>query len=205
MPGFPEGLNGYEKLAPGINVIAGPNASGKSSTARVIQQLIWRNKTAGIHAEASFSVGSDPWEIRIDSNYVSLQHHGQDDELSGLPSSEGQGRYMLALHELVTENEDALAKQIVKESIGGYDLDEARMNLSYSAQMRNKGVKEFQDFEKADLHFRTVRQEHNSLKHDENRLASLIDEREKAENASQLKDLYEKVVDYLKSKNDFDS
>jgi len=53
MPGFPRGLDNFDNLADNINIVAGPNASGKSSTARIIQQLIWHNKTKGLHAEGS--------------------------------------------------------------------------------------------------------------------------------------------------------
>ncbi len=205
MPGFPEGLDGYGDLAPGMNIIAGPNASGKSSTARVIQQLIFRNKTDGLIVRASVTIGNEPWEIIIDSNYVAVQRNGIDADLGGLPPSEAQSRYMLALHELITENEDDLARQIIKESIGGYDLDEAASDLGYSPMIRNKSVREFQDYENAERDFKRIRKEQHDLKDDELRLESLSVERKAAEKAMQLKSLYETLINSLEAQQVLDS
>ena len=142
MPGLTQGLPEYENFAGNINIIAGPNASGKSSTARIIQQIIWHNKTQGIQAESSLLIDKIPWDIKIDSNNISIQRNGVKDELTGLPAAEDSGRYMLALHELFNENEGNLAKKIVKESIGGVDLDEAKNNLGYSDNIKIKSVNE---------------------------------------------------------------
>jgi len=37
--------------------------------------------------------------------------------------------YMLALHDLITENDEDLARKILEASIGGFDLDKAKDNL----------------------------------------------------------------------------
>ncbi len=205
IPGFPKGLEGYSELAPGINIIAGPNASGKSSTARLIQKLVWRNKTEGIHAEGSATVGKELWTISIDSGYNSTRHNGNEEELAGIPSSEEQNRYMLALHELVSENEDELARKIIAESIGGYDPGMAAKNLNYASQVRNKGVGEFRNYEESNRKFREIQEEHNKLKQQENHLGSLYEEKEKASMASRLRELYDLVIQYLKSKTDLEN
>ena len=199
MPGFPQGLDGYDQLAPGINVIAGPNASGKSSTARVIQKIIWRNSTDGFRADASLSAGSEAWEISIDSMSASIRHNGREEELAGLPPSESRSRYILALHELVTENESDLARRIIKESIGGYDPDEARKTLEYSPLVRNKKTTEYQAFEEAIRHLRMVDRKHSALKDEERWLEDLYNQKDAAENALRLKDLFEKAVTFLEA------
>src|SRR5699024_6805030 len=101
MPGFPRGLKSLQDLASQVNIVVGANASGKSSTARMIQQLIWQNNTKGIEAEASVNLDGDSWEIKIDSGRTLFQRNGIDAEISGLPTVEGQHRYLLALHNLV--------------------------------------------------------------------------------------------------------
>ena len=40
-PGMPGGLPELRELSPNINIIHGPNASGKSSLARAIQEMVW--------------------------------------------------------------------------------------------------------------------------------------------------------------------
>ena len=68
MPGFPQGVKGFGKLAGNINIVAGANGSGKRSTARVIQKLIWWNaKTTGYQVDAEVVVNDELNHIEIDS------------------------------------------------------------------------------------------------------------------------------------------
>ncbi|MCK4922473.1 MAG: hypothetical protein KAS71_15580, partial [Bacteroidales bacterium] len=60
--GFPEGMKSYKDFASNINIIAGPNASGKSSTARIIKKLIWPDNTNGIFAESSAKIENENWD-----------------------------------------------------------------------------------------------------------------------------------------------
>ena len=134
MPGFPNGLATLNDLAANVNIITGANASGKSSTARMIQEIIWEEKTSGVVVEGSVILGEDSWEIKLDSGIARVQRNGQDDQFSGLPTAEGKHRYLLALHNLVEGKEVDLAKEIAKYSIGGYDLDAAYKSLNYSSK-----------------------------------------------------------------------
>ncbi|MDA3941485.1 MAG: hypothetical protein PF693_19635 [Spirochaetia bacterium] len=204
MPGFPQGLDKLEGLSPHINIIAGPNASGKSSTARIIQQLIWHKGTRGLVIEGSAEINGEPWEIKIDSEYIKIQHNGKDDELEGLPAVEESSRYMLALHELVKENEDDLAKEIIKQSIGGYDLDSAQENLGYSSGIRNKSASEFKTFTSTEKQFKEIRERQKELKKEEETLTELYSSKEKSQKAFKLTDLYKQVIEYLEAKLKFD-
>lgn len=204
MPGLTQGLPEYENFAGNINIIAGPNASGKSSTARIIQQIIWHNKTQGIQAESSLLIDKIPWDIKIDSNNISIQRNGVKDELTGLPAAEDSGRYMLALHELFNENEGNLAKKIVKESIGGVDLDEAKNNLGYSDNIKIKSVNEYNEYEKAKNKYNEIRQKQLELKKDEQQLDKLTQDKQDAEEAQSLKDFYEKAGVYIDARFDLE-
>lgn len=204
MPGFPRGMDTLDDLAANINIIAGPNASGKSSIARIIQQLIWHNKTKRLNIDGSVVLDGETWEIKIDSDKITIQRDGKDDELSGIPASEGQDRYSLALHELVQANEDDLATEIVKQSIGGYDLDAAKQNLSYSPTTKNKAASQYKDFIETEKKYKGIRTEQKELKKEEENLNQLYDEKEDAQHASKLSQFYEKVVDFLQAKLKFD-
>ena len=204
MPGFPQGLDKLEDLAANINIIAGPNASGKSSTARIIQQIIWNNKTKGLVVEGSVEIEDEPWEIKIDSDNIKIQRDGNNDEFVGLPAVEESSRYMLALHELVKENEDDLAREIVKQSIGGYDLDSAQENLGYSSVIKNKSALEYRTFTTNEKQFKEIREKQKELKKEEDNLDQLYEAKESSQLAYKLKGVYEKVVDYLEAKLKFD-
>ena len=204
LPGFPRGLEEYKGFAANINIIAGPNASGKSSTARIIQKVIWRNHTDGIHVESSTEIDQEYWDIKIDSGNVKVQRDGKDDELAGLPAVEGSNRYMLALHELVKEKDEEIANEIIRQSIGGYNLEEAQQNLGYADIIKNKGVTEFKNYKTAKEKHKEIQQKHKELKREEERLQELYETKAQAKEASRLKDLYGKVTEYIKARLNFD-
>src|SRR6056297_89788 len=135
MPGFDRGMKTYNDFARHINIVAGPNASGKSSTARIIRQLVWRDVTGGIRAEGSADIDGNKWDIIINSHSVLVQQEGIDTELKGLPAKESSGRYELALHKLVLERDEEIAQEIARLASGGYNLGMAESQLGYSSRI----------------------------------------------------------------------
>lgn len=202
--GFPRGLSPYKDFSPQINIIAGPNASGKSTTAKAIQKVIWRNQTEGLQIDGNVKIADEPWAIRIDSNRVEVQRKGKQDELTGLPAAEEQGRYMLALHELVSVREEDLVQHIINESIGGYDLDEATHKLEYSQSIKPKNTREFQTYGDANRVVKDQKTKQEELKNKQKRLSDHYKKKEKAEEANKLTEFYRKVVDYLDAKLSFE-
>lgn len=201
MPGFSRGLESLTDLAAHVNIILGANGSGKSSTSRVIQQLIWHDKTKGLEVEGSVSLEQDAWEIKIDSGKTVVQRNGNEDQMSGLPSVESQHRYLLALHKLVEEKENDLAKEIAKQSIGGFDLDAAQNSLKYSSKISNKSISEYKNFKETEEKFRDARDRQKELKNEGESVIDLKEKKEKAQNAARLHEFYTKVADYLEAKS----
>jgi len=189
MPGFSRGLESLN-LAKNINLITGPNASGKSSTSRVIQKVIWPDKTKGLDVHSQLEIGGDSWQVRIESEAVKIQQDGIDQELKGIPAKKGCHRYLLPLHELIKEEEGDLAKEIMKASIGGYDLDEAKNKLDYSHIVKNSGASEFKEVIRRDREYKEIQQNHKSLKKEEEALNNLKADKERAQKASLLYKFY---------------
>ena len=133
MPGFPSGMKSISSLAKNINVIAGPNASGKSSTARIIQDMIWKQNIERIQLQSRLLIDEKIWHIHIDNGHYSSQCNGIDDTISSIPAYDESKRYFLALHELIREDDKNLAAEILRETIGGYNLQEAHQTLEYRA------------------------------------------------------------------------
>ena len=204
MPGFPRGMEPYKNFSPHINIIAGPNASGKSSTARVIRELIWKKKDNQTQAEAFADVGGENWKIRMDFGNIETQRNGQKDSFAGLPAAETESRYRLALHELVKTDEKGLAGYIVRESIGGYNLNAAENELGYSYQARSSAISEHKTVQEAEKQFKEVQQRQWDLKKEEDRLQKLYQERDDAREASRLKDFYEQEIEYLEAKQELE-
>lgn len=202
--GFPHGMPPYKAFSPQINIIAGPNASGKSTTAKAIQKLIWRHQTEGLQINGNVAIGSDPWAIRINSRQIQVQRNGKDDDLTALPAVEEQGRYLLALHQLVSVHENDLAQHIINESIGGYDLDKARDHLDYSDKLKPSNIREYKDYIAANQQVKEQKEKQEHLKKDQERLSGLYGRKAKAEEASKLKEFYSRVVDFLEAKLTFE-
>ncbi len=203
MLGFDKGFGSLKDLAANINIIAGANASGKSSIARIIQQLVWRDNTKGLNVEGSVILDKEPWEIKIDSKNITVQRNGNEDEFSGIPAVEGKHRYLLALHKLVEGHDNDLAKEIAKQSIGGFDLDAVQKNLEYSSGPKNKNVSEHKKVEEEEKKYKEIRDKQKELKKDEERLTDLKKEEEKAQHAAKLNEFYNNVADYLEAKLDY--
>ncbi len=204
MPGLPKGLKPYKNFSPNINIIAGPNASGKSSTARAIKQIIWRNDAARITATSKAKINAENWHIQIDSNHVAVQKNGVDTPLTGLPAEEAKDRYMLALHELVRIEEKDLAQQIIQESLGGYNLEHARQELQYNDNIPNKQIAEYKNVHKAKEDYKTALKEQKELKDKENSLEQLESNLEEARKAAKLKEFYEAVKKWIEQKQKFE-
>jgi hypothetical protein len=195
MPGFPGGMEPFSGLSPNINIIAGPNASGKSSTARVIQSLIWKGGTEDVQATGSVFIGKSGWEIRLDQGRRKIQREGVDDEFTAIPSPGSSARYMLALHDMISANEPELARHIMKESVGGYDIDEAQAKLGYSNLIKNRGAAEYVAFKDADDKYRRAKNKQEELKKQEERLRELYRDKKRSEKAAGLSSFYHTVRD----------
>ncbi|MFH5833853.1 hypothetical protein [Halalkalibaculum sp. DA384] len=203
MPGLPRGLKAYEGLSPQINIIAGPNASGKSSTARAIQRIIWQHDTKGLKVEADAKIDDDNWKVRIDSNDILVQREGKNERFTGIPAAEARSRYMLALHKLIEAEEGDLARKIIKESIGGYDLEEAASALDYSDHIKTNRSSEYRSYEEANEEVRKTTKDQNEIKNKEAQLADLYKKKEDAEKAEKRKQLYERIKSFLEARQDY--
>jgi DNA repair exonuclease SbcCD ATPase subunit len=204
MPGLPGGLNDLKNLSPYINIIAGPNASGKSSTARLIQQLIRRKSTDGLHARSIVEIDQENWQINIDSKHISVQREGADAQLTGLPPAEAQERYMLAFHELVNKDDQDLAQQIIRESVGGYDIEQARQHLNYSEKIANRSVSEYKNYEEAQKAYKRILQQQKNLESEQQELAALYRKQKLAREAIKRKEFYQLVQNWMEQKQEFE-
>ena len=200
IPGFPSGMESLNDLAANVNIITGPNASGKSSTAHAIQELIWHNNTKGLRIQGSVKIDNDTWQIDIDSGRIIEEKNGINDQIKGLPSLEGHKRYLLALQNFVEGDENDLAKEIAKQSIGGFDLEAAQSSLGYSDRIQTLGATDFKKFKDSEKKYRVTREEQKSLKREEDTLIQLRNDKENAELAVKLNDFYSKLAEYLESK-----
>lgn len=201
MPGFPNGLKSMNSLAKNINVIAGPNASGKSSTARMMQQVIWKQNIERIRVETKLEIAKKKWHIRIDNGYYSSQSNGFEETLPSIPAVEEAKRYYLALHELIKEEDQNLAATILQEAIGGYDLQAAGKSLGFSSATPNRGIKEFKTYEAKQKKVEQIESKQKNLQHEERKLSDLDEKLKNAKEAAVLKQGYMYLLEFLEAKS----
>ncbi|TVR39592.1 MAG: hypothetical protein EA394_09405 [Bacteroidia bacterium] len=197
MPGLPHGLEKYTGFKPNLNIVAGPNASGKSSTAVLIQKMIWQRETDGISAFGRFLLGKDNWTIRVDGTSVRSERNGVPAALPDLPPPESYHRYIFALHQLVMADEQDAAKHIARLTVGGYDLESACQQLEYKDEIKRKTSAEFKAFRETREKVRRVSQQQLSLKKEEEKLTGLQQQLEQSKKADKLRTLFEKLIDFL--------
>ena len=163
-------------LSPGVNLIYGPNASGKSTTARVIQELLWPGRT-GLDrpsVASQFRDNDHQWTIEIDAGHVQTLRDGVPGNAPQLGPPENRHRYHLALHELVQqENRNTdFAKQIADASQGGYDLNAAAEALDYREKPPGKR-KQREALERRRDAIRLARERQAGLEHEAMKLKEL--------------------------------
>lgn len=128
MPGITDGGFTLDALSPGVNVVWGPNGCGKTTTARAAEALLWPASSAALRPQlaAEIDLAGAAWRVDVDGGAARWQRAGEDADAPHLPPSTLRDRYHLSLHELLAGTDDEVARMIVRESAGGFDVEAAR-------------------------------------------------------------------------------
>jgi hypothetical protein len=172
-------------LSPGLNIIHGPNASGKTTTARAIASLLWPRAATGGPASLSgrFTLAGSEWLVDLDAGRIRYQRAGIDAGAPSLSPAEARDRYHLSLHDLLSADNSELAREILRESAGGYDLGEAARTLKIRNAPSRAG-REVEALRQARQALEEARVHHEELRRDEERLAELQGRGDAAEAAA---------------------
>jgi len=135
MPGFIKtGMPPITGLSAGVNIIYGPNASGKTTLSRAIRRLIRAEPDASSDdlLRAVLDIGGS--EVQIDDTFgrVTCHRDGKPVDVELLAPADLPQRYLLALDDLIAiDGDSGLAEQIVRESSGGYGIQQAAQELGF--------------------------------------------------------------------------
>jgi len=158
------------RLSPGVNIIYGPNAAGKTTFGLAIRNLLWRTpeNTRDISIAGSLSVDGRTMSIDIDHGRITCQQDGQDVEPPRATSSESADRYVLALHDLLQDeprdrSAESFARHILRESAGGYDLAGAADTLQFRTDPRTRSSTINQRLQQAREEVRKILQQQEAL------------------------------------------
>ena len=183
--GFPNERLRPMKFCPGLNIIIGPNASGKTTTARTLQTILWpQTGQPETYLIAELAYQQQQGRIVYAGGRCTV------DAALGLPAfgdASISRRYMLAQHELLVAQEtgEDFARSILKEARGGIDLEQARQSLGYCVPSLTRAPKDYQNALRT---YRAAKASESTLQHDETRideLTRLLAAAEEAKGSSQ--------------------
>ena len=206
-PGF-KGSNGFslDDLVPGVNVIYGPNGSGKTTVAKVMRSLLWPETSPDsclVNGEVSGAGGNSFLENENGSLTVSKE--GPEPGLTTkLPPSTHADRYYLSLHELLqkkTRNEN-LAEIIARESAGGYDVSEIEAEFDFRSRPSNAGRSTDEKAKRTLKRVNELEDRMGELRDERRSLETLEGELEEARKAKRRVDFLEDLIAYRKLRDD---
>ena len=196
MYGTPFGLH-IKNLEPGINVICGPNGSGKTTIAHAIQTVLLRAyaHAKGATVSASLRIGDRNLHFNIDGSRRACTQNGRQIEGPSTPKLIRPDSYHFSLHDLL--NADSQGKEfataILREASGGFDISKAQEILSFSKPTL-RPTKTSKALPKAQKLLRSVEGEQKKLFSEKTRCKDLEIRLQSAREAAHRVNLLEKAL-----------
>jgi energy-coupling factor transporter ATP-binding protein EcfA2 len=199
-PGISPGFT-IRNLSPDVNIVYGPNASGKSTTARAIQALIWPHPSSllGHALGATFDLDGDRWTIEADFGRVARTRAGQPAEPPLLTPIDDRGRYSLGLPDLLASENQPFAQAILKESTGGFDLEAIATAQEYQAEVPAR-LEAARDVETAMVRLRDAERIQGEIAAQERQLTTLRERERRARQASSDAESLRRALDLARAR-----
>ena len=187
-------------LCHGINIIHGPNASGKTTSAQAIHALLWPDTPCWPRGALSGRLNFDgsEWYLDFDAGRFRCQRDGVDGSRIGVGGPETRDRYILTLHELLQVDNESFAATIMRESVGGYDVDAAVRELRYR-DSASRPTLLLNRLDEAKSALEEARQAQQGLVSQQDGLADLRARRDAARNAHTRAELLTRAIRFKKA------
>ena len=216
LPGIPRPGFELDGFTDGINVVVGPNASGKTSIPRAVRAALYGGEFARerVDVEAIFALadreeeqgrgggkdGSGRGEGVVQAartgGALVWTRDGERIEAPALPEHRFVSCYTLHIEDLLAGDADTdadIARRLVREMAGGYDLDAARRECGFFVPPR-AGQTEAKEASSAQTDLRHRQGRYRELQRDEERLGPLDRELREAQEADREAALADKAL-----------
>lgn len=183
----------------GVNIIYGANATGKTTTAHAIQELLWTkpdNTDKKISLSGEWQYDDSDWEKHIEAGHITLLKDGDQAAAIPLPPAEEKPRYHLDLPDLLASEDRNLAMEIQNELYGGIDLHKAAVELGFQDKIPAPNSQAHKRLKEAQKHTREIRKQQAALQEREKKISALQKQIEKAKHAQQLSDMFRTLLEY---------
>ena len=181
-----------DALCDGINILYGPNASGKTTLARAVEHVIWPDGETGPTTNghpvvsAAFHLGGASWRVDVDGSRCRYERDHQPTGRPAFPSAAHRDRYHLYLPDLLaaTDGDADFARRILQEAQGGVDVRGAAGDLGWTdIPTSNKGTTA-RTLDTLQTQLREAKAKQNDLRDRERDLSRLRDRLEEAQQAA---------------------
>ncbi len=194
-------------LAPGTNLVTGPNAVGKSSLIRALQYLIGGARSSDPHAlalSAEFDDGTHRWQVRRAGSQITWTCDGQVSAPPALPDRDRLHCYWLQVEDLLSadpHDDAALLRQLRNELSGGFDLDALRRTAPFNFGPQT-GRNEARALQEARRSRREVENQQQSLRSEAERLPAMRADADAAERASRRVERLDRALSLLEARRE---
>lgn len=187
VPGLPEGLT-IDGIDAPVVLLLGPNASGKSTFRRCVEQLFFERHEGLRHAalDGRFATARGLLRAQQRGGRVRWTLDGRFVERPELPTRERAECYAIGARALLAagDTEAGFAAEVRRAMAGGFDLVAVREALGAAARRPRFGAHEAQELREARDRLLAVEDRLRRLADDEDRLTELREEVARAEQAA---------------------
>ena len=201
LPGIDPGFE-FNPTADGVNIVTGPNASGKSSLVRALTHLLQpqNGDPPALSLEAEFHSGDASWQVRRNGGQVVWTRNGEAAGQPDLPATGWIGMYRLAMEHLLTDDDPSdkeIAQKILVELSGGFNLNKLRIPLpprfaANEATVLREAKTKRQEVER---HYENLRQQEAKLPTLDAEIAAAENAQRRCERLNQAIDLHNAIRD----------
>lgn len=203
MPGFPTSGFNIDRLGPHLNVIYGPNAAGKSITAKAIRSLLWPSKAADRDESSGlFELEDAEWQVNLQSRKVTCLRNGESFKPPLLVAEEQSDSYYLSLPDLLRSEDKDFARRIAQEAAGGYDVAAAAKKLGFEKVPPIANIAEYKTLRDKLKTWKDVQAKESEIVDEASRLDELLVERNYAELAGRRARLLKIAAKYVRIRDD---
>ena len=188
------------ELSPHLNIVFGPNGSGKTTIANALNGLLLPStgRAVKLYGQANLGFANQTLYLDVKGTRAECRINTRTVDQSELSQFLRPKSYHLSLQELLPEKNDdnELAREIIKQANGGFDIVAAGKKLGFSLQKRYNKTNEAKEFESISKKLRSVIQEQSSLQHQKNHRKNLIEERDLSLEAGRRAELIAKIIQW---------